>query len=392
MRHGADQHLVEAVRSGDETAVGQALADGADPDVKAGRFRGSVLAEAAGAGRLEIAHRLVGAGARVGPADPYSASPLRAAVDGANVEVVRFLIARGALAAEPATRSSVLTHAASHTRFRPGPASLATLRVLLEAGAAPGPGEEAPLITAVMWPVAPAVLRLLLAYGADADQRRTDTTPAIVLAARRGDHAAVDVLLQAGADVDARDGQGRTALMHAVERNERQVIATLLLAGATIDAVSADGMTALRLARGWQRQHVEFMLGENHAGLDDVPIARTAVRIVPIGVRLTGDRPMLLLLASVIDIALDDLGDAEWRIRTGLDVETARTIAARLRDESVPATNASWYQLDATAEELAAARSALNELAYGTTRTMPAGTGRLEITDMLEELNRQLGR
>ncbi|MBL7496543.1 hypothetical protein I6A84_21595 [Frankia sp. CNm7] len=75
-----------------------------------------------------------------------------------------------------------------------------------------------------------------------------------------------------------------------------------------------------------------------------------------------------------------------------MGAETARAVAVRLRDEAVPATNASWYQLDVTAAELAAARSALAELAYGTTRITPAGTSRLEIIDMLEELNRQLGR
>jgi hypothetical protein len=95
---------------------------------------------------------------------------------------------------------------------------------------------------------------------------------------------------------------------------------------------------------------------------------------------------------SVIDSALDDLGYDEWNIRTGTHAEAARAVAARLRDEVVPAANASWQQLDVTADELAAARSALVELAYGTTRIMPAGTSRLKIIDVLEELNRQLGR
>ena len=54
MKQTADQCLVEAVLAGDEVAVGQALADGADPNIPVGRFRGSVLAESAGAGRLEI--------------------------------------------------------------------------------------------------------------------------------------------------------------------------------------------------------------------------------------------------------------------------------------------------------------------------------------------------
>jgi ankyrin repeat protein len=286
MNHAADQRLVESVQAGDEVAARHALADGADPNITAGRFRGSVLAEAARSGRPGIVGLLVNAGARVGPADPYTASPLRAAVIEAHADVVQFLVSHGALAADPATRSSVLTEAVSYAAFRPTPAALATLQALLEAGAAPGPSEEAPLITAVMKRVAPAVLRLLLAYGADADQQRSDATPAIVVAARRGDHAAMDVLLQAGADVDAHDGQGRTALMHAVERNERRVVAALLLAGAAIDAVSADGMTALQLARGWQRQNIQFMLGERHVGLDNVPIARTVLRVVPTGVQL----------------------------------------------------------------------------------------------------------
>ncbi|MFI6825326.1 ankyrin repeat domain-containing protein [Micromonospora sp. NPDC050187] len=392
MKHGADQRLVEAVQAGDEAAVGQALADGADPNVVVGRFRGSVLVDAARAGRRGIVGRLLDAGAHIGPAGPFMVSPLRVAVIEAHADVVRFLVARGALAAEPATRSSVLTEAVSYTAFRPTPPALATLRVLLDAGAAPGASEEAPLVTAVMQPVAPVVLRLLLAYGADANQQRSDATPAIVVAARRGDQAAVDVLLQAGADVDARDARGRTALMHAVERNEKRVIAALLLGGAAVDAVSADGMSALRLARGWQRQNVQFMLGERHVGLDDVPITRTVVRAVPTGVRLAGDPQMLHLLADAIGIALDDLGDDEWNTRTGTDADTVRAVAVRLRDEIAPAVDASWHQMEVSADELAAARSALVELAYGTTRTMPTDTSRLEIIDVLEELNRQLGR
>jgi hypothetical protein len=52
----------------------------------------------------------------------------------------------------------VLTEAVSYTQFRPKPAALATLRVLLEAGAAPRADEEAPLITAMMGPVAPVTI------------------------------------------------------------------------------------------------------------------------------------------------------------------------------------------------------------------------------------------
>ncbi|MFB6395495.1 hypothetical protein [Polymorphospora lycopeni] len=46
MNPDAEQRLVEAVRGGDEAAVGQALADGADPNATVGWIRWSVLAEA----------------------------------------------------------------------------------------------------------------------------------------------------------------------------------------------------------------------------------------------------------------------------------------------------------------------------------------------------------
>ncbi|WP_127501987.1 ankyrin repeat domain-containing protein [Actinoplanes solisilvae] len=389
MNEAADHDLIEAVRAGDKAAVERALADGADPDAAVDRRRASVLIEAARGGRLGIVRALVEAGASVGPFGQFGVSPLRVAMLQAHADVAEHLIAHGALPLEPTRRTSLLTEAVTYTRHRPRPAALAMLRVLLEAGATPLPGEETPLITAVMQPVAPAVLRLLFAQGADADQLRSDGTPAIVVAARRGDHAAVDTLLLAGADVNAGDRQGRTALMHAVERNEQRVIAVLREAGAAVDTVSADGMTALRLAQGWHRQNVQFMLGEMRVGMDDVPIVRTVVRISPVGVRLAGDPPMFRLMASVIDVVLDDLGDDEWAVRSGSSTETARAVAQRFRDDIAPGLHASWFELEVTAHEFAAARSALLELAYGTT---PGGVSRLEIVDLLEEIERQLGR
>lgn len=372
--------------------MAELLAGGANPDVSASRFQGPVIVDAARGGRLDLVQLLMSAGASIGPSGHFSVTPLRVAMLEGRTEVVRHLLAHGALAMETTKRTSILTEAVSCTRHRPGPAAVDTLRVLLEAGATPHPAEEALLITGVVGPVPPVVLRLLLAHGADPDQKRSDGTPAIVIAARHGDDAAVDTLVEAGADVNAGDHQGRTALMHAVERNERRVIATLLTAGAATGTVSADGMTALRLARGWQRQNVQFMLGERQVGLDSVPIERTFVRIIPAAARLAGDPRMLHLLASAIDIALEDLGDDEWDTRTGVDAGTARAVALRLRDEITPAAHGSWYELPVTADELAAPRSALVELAYGTTRAMPEGVDRWAITDLLVELNRQLGR
>jgi ankyrin repeat protein len=387
MNSEANERLIKAVRAGDEPAVTQALADGASADASMGRFRGSVLGEAARDGRLEIVRQLVEAGAGLGPPSEFrSASALRIAVLEANTDVVRYLLTQGALRSEPTRMPSALNEAVSYTAYRPRPSALETLRVLLESAATTRPDEEKPLITAVMRSAPPAAFRLLLAHGADPDEQRSDGTPAIVVAARRGDHAAVDALVEAGADVDARDLRGRTALMHAVERDEKLVAQVLLTGGADVGAADDDGTTALRLAQGWQNQNIQFRMGEHSVGRDDVPITRTFLRVTPTAVRLAGDPPMFHLLADVIDIALDDLGDDEWETRSGLDAEVARSTAARLRDGLEPAPGASWYRLDLTRAEFATMRSSLVELAYGTTRATPAGTTRLEIIDVLEEL------
>lgn len=381
-----DQRLVEAVYRDDESAVAQALADGADPDAGHVRFRLSVLALAARRGSGEIVDRLLRAGARVEAVQRRGPTPLRMAVLHGHPGMVRSLLAHGALAVEPATDRSVLTVAVSFLSHRSWPGHLEVLRLLLEAGAAPAPGEEAPLITAVSLPhTPPAALRLLLAYGADPDQQRSDGAPAIVLAARRGDHAAVDVLLEAGAEVDAWDRHGRTALMHAAERDEQRVISTLLLAGADTGATSPDGMTAPRLSDGWSHGHSGLESGERRAAREKVPIVRSTVRLAPAGLRLASDRRLLRLLADVIDTAMATAGDDEWTLWTRKDADVTEAFTARLRDGSAPSADGAWHRLDVTADEVAMVHTALSALAHRPTNI----PNKFELVDLFDELQRQ---
>jgi len=390
--HDVDRVLAEAVAAGDDSGVARALALGADPNVAAGRFRGPVLSEACARGHVSIVRLLLDGGASAAPVDPHTRSPLRAAVQEAHPDVVGIVLACGALAAEPTDRGSVLADAVDYAMHRPQPTALENLRLLLRQGAGPAPDEEAPIVTAVMRRAAPAVLQVLLDHGAQPDQQRSDATPVLVLAARRGDHAAADVLLQAGADVNATDARGRTALMHAVERDERATVAVLRLAGADIDTVSVDGVTARELARGWQRQNIQLMFGQRRAGLDDVPIVRTVMRLVPTGRQMRGDPGTFQVWARVIDRAIEALGASEWKIRTGIASEDAAGFVDRLRHEPVPASGASWHVLNVTVEELAIVRAAFRELAYGSTAPPPDGISHHEIVDLFDELERQLGR
>ncbi|GIG66603.1 ankyrin repeat domain-containing protein [Phytomonospora endophytica] len=382
----ADRRLIAAVADGDDAAVEGALAGGADPDVLVTRWRRSVLVAAASAGRADIARRLLDAGASVTRVGGFGASPLRAAVTASAPAVVRLLLERGALTTEP----GVLAQAVGRPTHRPAPGGLEVLAHLLAEGAESGPDEEAALVVAVTASAAPAVLRVLLAHGADPDRRRSDGTPVIVLAARRGDHAALDVLVGAGADVEAADAMGRTALMHAVERDHKKAAGVLLLAGADPGAVSPDGTTASRLARGWGLQNIRFRLGEDVVGREVAVIERTTLRLRPTGVRIDGDPAMFGFLADVVAIVLGDLGDAEWATRTGLSAADARAFAVRLRTDAVAAEQGSWFEVGASMTELATVRSALVEMAYGTTRTTPVGTTRVDVEDLLRELELRL--
>jgi ankyrin repeat protein len=384
--------LIEAVRAGDEAGVGRALAAGANPDVAAGPFSGPVLVEACVLGKLGVVRLLLDAGAAAGPADPGRLSPLRAAVSEGHAEVAELLVARGALAAEPSAPESLLTTAVAAAARRPRPAALANLRLVLRHPADHAANGEGPIVAAVTHGAAPAVLGLLLDFGADAGQRRSDGTPVLVLAARRGDHAGVDILLRAGAEVDGGDARGRTALMHAVERDERAVVAVLLLAGADPARRTPDGMTAALLAHGWRREAIRSLLGERRIGPTDVSIARTALRVVGDPHRLSADPELFRWFARVVDAAVTCLGDAEWAARTGTTGDTARAVATRLRADPVPACGASWHELAVNRAELATMRAALRELAYGIDGDPPAGIARLDLVDQLAELDRQLGR
>ncbi|MEV4710344.1 ankyrin repeat domain-containing protein [Micromonospora sp. NPDC049374] len=97
MNHVANQHLIEAVRAGDGAAVTLALAGGVNPNAEVGRLRAPVLVEAARGGRLDIIGLLVNAGASVGPVGHFNVTPLRVAMLEAHTDVVRHLIAHGAL-------------------------------------------------------------------------------------------------------------------------------------------------------------------------------------------------------------------------------------------------------------------------------------------------------
>ncbi|MET0625374.1 MAG: ankyrin repeat domain-containing protein [Pyrinomonadaceae bacterium] len=78
----------------------------------------------------------------------------------------------------------------------------------------------------------------------------------LMLAAFRGDAAAVVNLLERGADVNARDADGDTALMFAAFRGHGLVVALLLQYGANVYARARNGWTARRAAQSGLHQQI----------------------------------------------------------------------------------------------------------------------------------------
>jgi hypothetical protein len=87
----------------------------------------------------------------------------------------------------------------------------------------------------------PHGLRLLLAAGADPNQKGPGGTPAMFKAAQAGDVLSLEALLDAGARVESHDEKGLSALMRAVGASSPDGVALLLSRGADPDAPMPGG-------------------------------------------------------------------------------------------------------------------------------------------------------
>ena len=261
----ADGTLAEAARRGDWPAVRALMDQGADVAARQGDGA-TALHWAAYRDETATAGLLIAAGADVNAANDLGVTPLWAAAENGGAATARLLLAAGADPNAPLLSGETPLMTAA----RVGAAEVA--RLLLAAGAdaaATGAGGQ----TALMWAVSqrhPAVVEVLLAHGAAVDARsdvRTEvvkTTPEpwnpeyvvevprggytpLLFAARVGDLASARLLVAAGADVNDRSPYGASAAVVAAHGGHGGVAAFLLEQGADPNAADA-GYTALHAA------------------------------------------------------------------------------------------------------------------------------------------------
>lgn len=176
------------------------------------------LMRAVGDGRRRTAKALVEAGANVNLSDNKGLTPLIIAAFNGDAHMVELLLEAGAdPGAADATGKSAIVYAAGRGYPR-------IVARLIEAGVEPARAWGNRL-TVLMWAAGHA----------------NDVPEAEGL-------ATLEVLLEAGAPVDAVDDRGRTALMIAAERGHAAIVERLLGAGADPAVRDAEGLAAADLA------------------------------------------------------------------------------------------------------------------------------------------------
>lgn len=219
---------------GDKPAVVQLLLDrGADLHAKTMHGQ-SALWIAAGSGGEAIVQLLLDRGADIDGADIDGVTPLMQAIGRQCGKTLEPLIHAGAdLNARDKKGRTALSLAIDN-------ANLTDVDVLLRGGARPDLVSWVPSMLAAMKGDRAAVEREL-----EAGQDVNSTTPdarlsPLMLAARFGSASVVAILLNRGARVDDRDAEGRTALMHAAAGDNADVVRLLLNAGADPRAMSGE--------------------------------------------------------------------------------------------------------------------------------------------------------
>jgi uncharacterized protein len=267
----AQSAIADAAMRGDAAAVRAALARKAD--VNAPQADGTTaLHWAVERDELEIADRLIAAGAKVSPRTREGVTPLQLASINGSAAMISRLLKAGADANAPLTPAGDTALMMAARTGRPQ-----ALRVLIEAGADVNARETWGGTSALMWAVAERQVeaaQVLIGAGADVAARsnyvaaangrgfegrtpigdRTDTkvqdfasgwlTP-LMLAAREGDVPLSRMLLDAGADRNAVAGDGKTALAIAIFNGNYDVGSFLVEKGVDVNRADAQRFTPL---------------------------------------------------------------------------------------------------------------------------------------------------
>jgi len=239
--------LVDAVKSGNRDAALALIAQRVDVNV-AEADGTTALHWAVQRNDIELVTRLIRAGARVNVKNAYGSTPMAEAAVVASARLLEALIEAGADVESPNADGQTALMVVART------SQVDAARLLIQKGAKVNAVEKWRGQTALMWAAAqrqPAMVRELLAHGADANVRSTvnnwqrqvtaepraiyrpagGLTP-LLYAAREGCVECARALVEKGADLHLADPEGIAPLLMAVINMQFDVAAYLIRAGA----------------------------------------------------------------------------------------------------------------------------------------------------------------
>lgn len=137
-----------------------------------------------------------------------------------------------------------------------------------------------------------AVIKSLLAHGADIEARDADGMTPLALAARFGNMVTLQLLLDSGADIETTDNTGRTLLRMAAARSPKwpgggaEIVAFLIGKGLDVNARDRFRRTALHDAAMNDSVEVALLLIEHGA---DVNAVQDYERLTPLHEAIRGN-------------------------------------------------------------------------------------------------------
>jgi ankyrin repeat protein len=246
----ADRTLVDAAKRQDSTGARALIAKNVDVNV-AGPDGATALHWAAHWNDVDLAARLLRAGAAANAGNDHGVTPLALAALNGSPEMVRLLLEGKA---DPNLARST-GETPLMTAARTG--VLDVVSQLLTAGAVVTAKEPSQDQDALMWALSEghtAVAQALIARGANIQARSKGGFTPLLFAARAGDLESTVALVKAGADVNDASPDGTSALLLATVRGHAKLAMHLLEQGANPN-VDAAGFTALHWASGsWETE------------------------------------------------------------------------------------------------------------------------------------------
>lgn len=242
----------------------------------------------------QLAAQMIAAGANLNLPDKNGATPLHEAAESGNLKLARMLVEAGADVSK------------SHYTHR-----------------------VTPLILAIR-NGSPAMLSLLVQYGADPSLPDSDGQTPLMAAAYKGNAKMVEALLEAGADAKLRDKLGRNVLQHCSAQLPESIYTKLVDAGAETDGRDT-----------WQRTPLLSAIMDHNMKLAEVLIDKK------VNLNATDDqgnsalhlaltRRKLEIISKLLDNGADPNVTDKWAKQTtlhvacnlGLDNEVAKLVKA----------------------------------------------------------------